>query len=66
MVASNLLLKMLGDKEFVTMLREVAINFVVACEVKLEIPEEKSALYRRRGAPKIIRVRDSNRRSFDG
>ncbi len=66
MAASKLLLRLTDDKKFVEMVREVAINFVVACEVKLEIPEEKSALYRRRGAPKIIRVRDSNRRSFDG
>lgn len=47
MVASKLLLKIIEDKEFVMMLRETAINFVVACEVKLEIPAYKSAIYSR-------------------
>jgi hypothetical protein len=48
MAATKLLLKITDDKEFVRMLREVAINFVVACEVKLEIPATKSAISTRR------------------
>ena len=48
MVATKLLLKITDDREFVRMLREVAINFIVACEVKLEIPATKSAISTRR------------------
>lgn len=48
MVASKLLLRLTDDKRFVEMVREVAINFVVACEVKLEIDQRRSAIYTRR------------------
>jgi len=48
MAASNLLLRLTEDRKFVEMVREVAINFVVACEVKLEIDSRKSAIYTRR------------------
>ena len=48
MAASNLLLRLTEDRKFVEMVREVAINFVVACEVKLEIQPHKSAIYTRR------------------
>lgn len=48
MQASKIIVRMTDDPKFLMMLREVAINFVVACEVKLEISSDKSAIYTRR------------------
>lgn len=60
MVASKFLLKLTDDKKFVEMVREIAINFVVACEVKLEIEHYNSAIYTRRGKkPKAVSNFDS-------
>lgn len=48
MVATKLLFRLVNDKAFVMALRKVAVDFVLACEERLEIPATKSAISTRK------------------